>query len=119
MTTVDAIAKYCIEDIGPSRVDYSAQSYISLKKGRRAWLPMWPRANGAYIYLPGGADGSADAPSDFYSEVQAKLEAIGLESPTWTYKYNSGANPIGLAIPQEKATHSVVREILKTAYELA
>lgn len=58
MATVDEIAKYCTQDIGPSRVDYSAQSYVSLKKGRRCWLPMWPRANGTYVYLPGGASGS-------------------------------------------------------------
>jgi len=119
LATVDEITKYCIQAIGPSRVDYSAQSYISLKKGRRAWLPMWPRVNGAYVYLPGGSNGSADAPSDFFTEVQRKLEAIGIESPTWTYKYNSGANPIGFAIPREKATHSAIREILATAYELA
>jgi hypothetical protein len=119
VATVDEITKYCIQDIGPSRVDYSAQSYVSLKKGRRAWLPMWPRANGAYVYLPGGAGGSVDAPSDFFNQVQVKLEAIDLESPTWTYKYNSGANPIGFAIPREKARHSAIRDILTRAYELA
>jgi hypothetical protein len=119
MATVDEIARSCVQHIGPSRVDHSAQSYVSLKKGRRAWLPMWPRANGAYVYLPGGPNGSADAPSDFFSQVQVKLEAIGLESPTWTYKYNGRANPVGFAIPREKATHSVVREILTVAYELA
>jgi len=80
---------------------------------------MWPRANGAYVYLPGGTNGSADAPSDFYNEVQIKLKTIGLEPPTWTYKYNGGANPIGFAIPYDKATHSVFREILTTAYEQA
>jgi len=48
-----------------------------------------------------------------------KLKSIGLELPTWTYKYNSGANPIGFAIPYEKATHSTVREILTAAYEQA
>ena len=85
----------------------------------RDWLPMWPRANGAYVYLPSGADGSADAPSDFFNQVHVKLETIGLESPTWTYKYNSGANPIEFAIPREKATHSAIREILTEAYELA
>jgi len=51
--------------------------------------------------------------------VRVKLEAIGLESPTWTYKYTSGANPIVFAIPREKATHSAIREILTIAYELA
>ena len=119
IATVDEITRYCTQEIGPSRVDYSAQSYISLKKGRRCWLPMWPRANGVYVYLPGGADGAEDAPSDFHHDVQMKLKSIGLEQPTWTYKYNGGANPIGFAIPYEKATHSVVRETFKTAYEQA
>jgi hypothetical protein len=44
---------------------------------------------------------------------------MGLESPTWTYRYNSGADPIGFAIPHEKATHSAIRAILAIAYELA
>jgi hypothetical protein len=119
IATVDAIIQYCTQQVGPSRIDYSAQSYISLKKGRRCWLPMWPRSNGVYVYLPSGPDGAVDAPSDFYQQVQAKLAAIGLESPSWTYKYNGGANPIGFAIPYEKVAHSVIRDILTAAYELA
>ena len=119
LATVDEIIKYCTQYVGPSRVDYSAQSYVSLKKGRRCWLPMWPRTNGVYVYLPSGPDGAADAPSDFYQQVQSKLVGIGLESPTWSYKYNGGANPIGFAIPYEKVSHSMVREILSAAYELA
>jgi hypothetical protein len=119
LATVDALSKYCNENVGPSRIDYAAQSYVSLKKGRRCWLPMWPRANGAYVYLPGGENGAEDAPSDFFNSVRQRLEAAGLEPPSWTYKYNGGANPIGFAIPQEKATHSAVRDILKEAYDLA
>lgn len=117
--TVDEVVKYCIENVGPSRIDYSAQSYISLKKGRRCWLPMWPRSTGVYVYIPGGDSGSEDAPSDFFDRVKEKLESVGLDSPSWTYKYNAGANPISFAIPQEKATHSVIREILTEAYQLA
>ncbi|HEY6332184.1 MAG TPA: hypothetical protein VI756_22845 [Blastocatellia bacterium] len=116
---VDAIAKYCTEDVGASRLDYSAQSYISLKKGRRCWLPMWPRANGVYVYLPGGQNGAADAPSDFYNSVKQRLEDVGMESPSWTYKYNGGANPIAFPIPLDRAAHSVVREIISEAYALA
>lgn len=70
-------------------------------------------------YVPGGPNGAEDAPSDFYHEVQTKLATIGIEAPTWTYKYNGGANPIGFPIPQDKATHSVIREILSAAYEYA
>lgn len=117
--TVDALAKYCMERVGPSRLDYTAQSYISLKKGRRCWLPMWPRANGAYVYIPGGDDSAEDAPSAFYQQVKTQLETIGLEAPTWTYKYNGGANPISFAIPRDKVSHSVILEIIRLAYELA
>ena len=42
-----------------------------------------------------------------------------MESPGWTYKYNAGANPIAFPISFEKATHSVVRDILKEAYDVA
>jgi hypothetical protein len=119
LNTVDAIMKYCNENVGPSRIDYTAQSYISLKKGRRCWLPMWPRANGAYVYLPGGENGAEDAPSDFYQRVRERLESLGLDPPAWSYKYNAGANPIAFAIPADKATHSLIREILSEAYDLA
>lgn len=117
--TVDALAKVCEDQIGPSRVDYSAQSYISLKKGRRCWLPMWPRVDGVYVYLPRGENGSADAPSDFYYRVKQGLEDINLESPNWSFNYNAGANPIAFTITLEKATHSKILELLKEAYEFA
>lgn len=58
--------KICNEKIGPSTIDFSAKSYIALKKGKRAWLPMWPRTNGAYVYIPGGPGGAGDQPSDFF-----------------------------------------------------
>jgi hypothetical protein len=119
LATVDTLTKYCNESVGSSRLDYSAQSYISLKKGRRCWLPMWPRANGVYVYLPGGDNGAADAPSDFYNSVRQRLEEAGVEPPGWTYKYNAGANPISFPLPFDRATHSIVREILKEAYDLA
>jgi hypothetical protein len=119
LATVDAIVKYCDENECSSRLDFSAQSYVSLKKGRRCWLPMWPRENGVYVYLPGGQNGTQDAPSEFYNSVKQHLEQAGMEPPTWTYKYNAGANPIAFGIPHERATHSVIREILKQAYDLA
>jgi hypothetical protein len=107
-----------IETIGPSRIDYTAQSYISLKKGRRCWLSMWPRSNGVYVYLPGGKDVAEDGPSDFLNLVREKLEAVGLKAPSRTYDYDGGANPIALAIPLEKATHSLIQELLAQACAL-
>ena len=119
MNTVDALSKLSSEEDGQSRVDYSARSYISLKKGRRCWLPMWPRKDGAYVYIPGGEGGSVDAPSDFFNSVQSRLNEAGMESPSWTYKYNAGANPISFAIPLDRVGHSAVRGIIKDANQLA
>ncbi len=119
LATADDIIKYCIDQIGPSRVDYSAKSYISLKKGRRCWLPMWPRSDGLFVYLPGGPEGASDAPSEFYNRVKGKLEQASMELPSWSYKYNGGANPIAFVISREKASHSIIRDILSEAYDLA
>ena len=118
IATVDALIELCSKNCGPSTVDYTASSYISLKKGKRCWLPMWKRQNGIYVYLPGGPGGSEDDPSDFYHEVAKALSEMGLEQPAWSYKYNAGANPIGFPIPFEKVQHSLILDILRKAYQV-
>ena len=118
MAGVRELAALCNERIGESRVDYSAVSYISLKKGRRCWLPMWPRKEGMYVHIPGGPDGSVDEPSSFFHSVQEKLAPLGIE-PSWTWKYNMGANPVGFVLQRDQVSHTVVLEVLRQAYELA
>lgn len=110
--------KLCAERIGPSTIDFSAKSYVALKKGKRAWLPMWPRTNGAYVYIPGGPGGTADQPSDFSARVTEELAPLGIE-PSWSFRYNGGANPIAFTITFNLATHSKIVEILEQAYALA
>jgi hypothetical protein len=110
--------KLCTEKIGPSTIDFSAKSYVALKKGKRAWLPMWPRAQGAYVYIPGGPGSAVDQPSDFFAKVKEELTPLGIE-PSWSFKYNAGANPIAFPIAFEHATHSKVVEVLEQAYALA
>ena len=110
--------KQCNERIGPSTIDFSAKSYVALKKGKRAWLPMWPRKDGAYVYIPGRDGGTTDQPSDFYAAVKEALGPLGVE-PSWSFKYNAGANPIAFSITFQNASHSKVFEILAEAYSLA
>lgn len=110
--------KLCTEKIGPSSIDFSAKSYIALKKGKRAWLPMWPRVNGAYVYIPGGPGGTVDQPSDFFAKATEELIPLGID-PSWSFKYNAGANPIAFPITYQNATHSKILEILEQAYALA
>jgi hypothetical protein len=110
--------KVCNEKIGPTSIDFSAKSYVALKKGKRAWLPMWPRKDGAYVYVPGGDGGMPDQPSDFYAKVKDELCGLGIE-PSWSFKYNAGANPIAFPITFQNASHSKVLQILTEAYSLA
>lgn len=110
--------KLCNEKIGPTSIDFSAKSYVSLKKGKRTWLPMWPCKDGAYVYIAGGEGGALDQPSDFYAEVKDELAPLGIE-PSWSYKYNAGANPIAFPITFQNAAHSKITEILCKAYSNA
>ncbi len=115
---VREIARLCGENVGPSRVDFSAQSYISLKKGRRCWLPIWPRRDSVSVYLPGGPGGADDQPSDFFIRIKEKLNPLGIE-PSWTYRYNGGANPIAFNVPNQHTSNSIIQEILYEAYQHA
>lgn len=116
--TAKEMYEYCDKNVGPSRIDYTANSYISLKKGKRAWLPMWPRSDGFYIYLPDNSTGTLDEPSERFREWSKKLETIGIEL-SWSYKYNAGANPIGFNLPKTKMKDKLILEFLKDSYELA
>ena len=69
--------KQCLEKVGPTAIDFSAKSYISLKKGKRAWWPMWPRKDGFYVYIPGGEGGAEDQPNDFYARVKEQVKSPG------------------------------------------
>ena len=113
-----AMHRLCLEKVGPTAIDFSAKSYVSLKKGKRAWWPMWPRQDGFYVYIPGGPGGSEDQPSDFYAQVKGSLAELGIE-PSWSFKYNAGANPIAFSVPKSLLFHSKIIELMKMAYELA
>ena len=54
----------------------------------------------------------------FFSKVRDTLAELEIE-PSWSFKYNAGANPIAFAISKQQVTHSKIIEILKEAYELA
>jgi hypothetical protein len=116
--TVKDMFDYCEKNIGPSRIDYTATSYISLKKGKRVWLPMWPRSDGFYIYLPDDGTGTLDEPSERFRIWTDRFESVGIEL-SWAFKYNAGANPIGFNLPKTKMKDKVVLDLLKDCYSLA
>jgi len=59
-----------------------------------------------------------DQPSDFYATVKDELTPLGIE-PSWSFKYNGGANPIAFSITFQNATHSKILELLSEAYSLS
>jgi hypothetical protein len=68
--------------------------------------------------VPGGAGGTFDQPSDFYARVKDGPGAPGIE-PSWSFKYNAGANPIAFTVTPQSALHSKVLQVLMEAYALA
>lgn len=111
------VHRLCNDIIGPTSIDFSANSCVARKKGKRAWLPMWPRKEGAYVYIPGGDGGTPNQPSDFYAKVRDELASPGVE-PSWSFKYNAGANPIAFPIAPQNASHSKMLQIHTEAYAL-
>ncbi len=79
---------------------------------------MWPRLDGCYVYIPDDGTGDSDEPSDRFRRVGEQLRQIGVEA-SWSFNYNAGANPIGLAIPKEKLKDPILTEVLKESYDLA
>jgi hypothetical protein len=110
----DAFIDWARENLGEPRVDYRQQSYIGVRYGRRVWAPLWPRRDGAYVYLP-DPDGSRDKPSLAFESFEGRLQDDGL-SATWNTKYNAGANPIAVRLGVNDLRRPVVQELLKASH---
>lgn len=105
------------EKIGPSTIDFSAKSYVALKKGRRVAADVARQGWCVRLHTRGDG-GSSGQPTDFYATVKEALAPLGVE-PSWTFHYNAGANPIAFPITSQNASHSKILEILTEAYSLA
>lgn len=110
----DAFVAWARENLGEPRVDYRPQSYIGIRYGRRVWAPLWPRKDGAYVYLP-DPDGSRDQPSLAFEAFEARLREEGLNA-SWNTKYNAGANPIALRLSIDDLGRTPVKELLRASH---
>ena len=110
----DAFIAWARDNLGEPRVDYRRQSYVGVRYGRRVWAPLWPRKDGAYVYLP-DPDGARDQPSLAFESFEARLQDEGLTA-SWAPKYNAGANPIGLRLVDADLQRPVVQELLRASH---
>ena len=89
----DAFVDWVRQNLGEVRVNYARKSYIGVRVGRRTWAPLWPRQDGATVYLPDPDGTRSDEPSVAFEQFEARLREEGL-SASWQPTYNAKANPV-------------------------
>ena len=111
----DAFVDWVKSSIGDVIVDYSPKSYIGLRVGRRVWAPLWPRTDGAYVYLP-DPDGSRRDESPAFEHFRELLDRDGL-TLIWTSTYNGGANPVTLRLRTPDLRLAALRQLMQATYQ--
>lgn len=110
----DAFVDWVRSSIGDVIVDYSPKSYIGLRVGRRVWAPLWPRTDGAYVYLP-DPDGSRKEESPAFEHFRELLDSHGL-TLTWSSTYNAGANPVTLRLRTSDLQLPALQQLMQATY---
>jgi len=100
--------------LGPVVIDCSPKSYIGIRVGRRVWAPLWPRRDGAQIYLP-DPDLSRNAESPAYATFREVLAERGFNIG-WQTTYNAGANPITVRLRIPDLDDPAVRDLLTATF---
>ncbi len=111
----DQFINWVRSHVGDVQVDYSPKSYVGLRVGRRVWAPLWPRTDGAYIYLP-DPDGSRKDESVAFEYFRELLDGKGL-TIAWNPTYNAGANPVSIRLRLADLTKPAVEQLMKATYE--
>src|SRR5262249_40167758 len=108
---------WATEHLGEVRVDFTPKSYIGIRRGRRVWAPLWPRTDGAYVYLPDPDGSREDQPSVAFEHFRKRLQTENLE-PSWQSTYNAGANPIGVRLTSSDLDKAGVQELLRASFDI-
>ncbi|GAA2501974.1 hypothetical protein GCM10009858_45150 [Terrabacter carboxydivorans] len=107
-------AEWAREHLGPIVVDYSPKSYIGIRVGRRVWAPLWPRKDGAQIYLP-DPDQSRGDESPAFAHFRELLAERGY-TLNWQTTYNAGANPVAIRLRRNDLNDTAVHQLLEATY---
>jgi hypothetical protein len=113
----EQFSEWAANSLGEIRVDYTPRSYIGIRRGRRVWAPLWPRKDGAGVYLP-DPDRSKEAdPSAAFERFVEILRPEGLEL-SWQSQYNAGANPIFVRLRTKDLAKPSVQGFLRATFEI-
>jgi hypothetical protein len=113
----DAFVSWVGENLGDVRVSYAAKSYVGVRVGRRTWAPLWPRQDGATVYLPDPDGTRSDDPSVAFEQFEARLREEGL-SANWQPTYNAKANPVVVRLRRQDLERPVVQDLLRASYDI-
>lgn len=112
-----AFINWVRESLGEVMISYKAQSYVGVRVGRRVWAPLWPRQDGAMVYLPDPDGSRSDTQSLAFEQFEERLEAEGV-SASWQPAYNAKANPVGIRLRMDDLQRPVVQELLRASFEI-
>jgi hypothetical protein len=114
---VEDFVGWAQQNLGEVRVDYSPQSYIGVRRGRRVWAPLWLRSDGAMVYLPDPDGSREEQPSVAFDFFEERLRSAGLE-PSWQRTYNAGANPVSVRLRRADLAKEPVQDLLRASFEI-
>lgn len=112
----DEFVSWALEAFDDVRVDYSPKSYVGMRRGRKVWVPLWFRRDGATVYLadPDGVRGIEASVA--FEAFRERLKADGLDI-TWVANYDAGAHTISLRLRCGDLQKPAVQELLRASYE--
>jgi hypothetical protein len=113
----EAFIQWVRQALGEVQVSYKAQSYVGVRVGRRTWAPLWPRQDGATVYLPDPDGSRSDTPSLAFEQFEERLRAEGL-SANWQPSYNAKANPVVIRLRIDDLQRPVVHDLLRASFEI-
>jgi hypothetical protein len=114
---VDEFVDWTQQNLGEVRVDYTPQSYIGIRRGRRVWAPLWLRQDGAMVYLPDPDGSREEQTSVAFDYFEERLRSVELEA-TWQRTYNAGANPVSIRLRRSDLDKEPVQELLRASFEI-
>jgi hypothetical protein len=104
------------ENLGDLRTNFTPKSYIGIMRGRRVWAPLWPRKDGAYVYLPDPDRSRGTVPSTAYEHFEGLLRGDDI-TISWQPTYNAGSNPIGVRLTRPDLEKATVQALLRASFQ--
>ncbi len=111
----EALLEY-VKGLGAVRPEYRQRTYISLRRGRRAWAAVELGVGAITLHLvdPDGHLGRGD-PSQAYKMLAAEAAAAGIPL-SWTAGRNAGKQPVVVRLRAENLAEGVIRELIAASW---